>query len=93
MTESFSPQSARFEGDPEALREWQRRMGFTFDQAHRALGIGRTTFAKMLRKETRIDLCTALACAAIEAGIAPLRQAKQHQFNKPSIQKRGEINR
>ncbi len=63
----------RYHGDPVALREWQERMGFTFDTAARALDIGRTTYAEMLSGESRIDLRTALACRAIEQGTVPFR--------------------
>lgn len=68
-TKSLVP---RFHGDPEALREWQMRMGLTFDAAAQALDIGRTTYAEMLNGESRIDLRTALACRAIEKGVEPL---------------------
>lgn len=66
------PLVQRFHGDPDALREWQKRMGLTFDAAAQALDIGRTTYAEMLNGESRIDLRTALACRAIEKGIDPL---------------------
>lgn len=66
--------SGLYAGDPVALREWQDRMGFTFDSAAGALDIGRTTYAELLRGATRIDLRTALACVAIEQGLLPFRQ-------------------
>lgn len=62
----------RFKGDPAALRRWQVRMALTNHQAASALGVGYTTYAEMLRGETRIDLRTALACAAIEHGLEPV---------------------
>ncbi len=64
----------RFEGDPQALRDWQMRMSFTYDDAAAALGISRSSYAALLAKKNPvfIDLRTALACAAIEQGIAPL---------------------
>ncbi len=63
----------RYHGDPVALREWQDRMGLTFDTAAQALDIGRSTYAEMLSGTSRIDLRTALACRAIEQGVNPLR--------------------
>ena len=56
---------------PDDLRAWQARMDYTQQQAADALGINRVSYAKMLAGGA-IDRRTALACAAIEAGIAPL---------------------
>ncbi|OYU44196.1 MAG: hypothetical protein CFE44_14280 [Burkholderiales bacterium PBB4] len=66
--------SGFYSGDPVALREWQDRMGFTFEGAARALDIGRTTYAEMISGATRIDLRTAIACVALEKGLEPFRQ-------------------
>ena len=69
----------KFVGNPDALRAWQRRMGFTYDTASAALGISRSSYTAMLavdvknpRNKSKIDLRTALACAAIEHGIKPI---------------------
>ena len=70
----------RFRGDPVALREWQARLGLTFDSAAALLDIGRTTYAEMLSGVTRIDLRTALACKAVELGIEPLRAVANSKF-------------
>lgn len=66
--------NTRFEGDAQALREWQKRMGFTYDDAAAALGMSRSSYAAFVAKSNPvfIDLRTALACAAIELGVEPL---------------------
>ena len=63
------------------LRFWQKEMGFTYDTAADALGISRATYANLVggwsnttKRPTRIDKRTALACAAIKAGIEPYHQ-------------------
>ncbi len=63
----------RFRGRPGALREWQSRMGYTNAGAAAALDIGLTTWNELVREDSRIDLRTALACAAIEQGVKPLQ--------------------
>jgi hypothetical protein len=68
---------AYFEGDPESLRAWQGRMGFSYETAAEALNIGRTTYAEMVLGKSRIDLRTSLACGAIEQGINPIIQRKK----------------
>lgn len=55
---------------PADLRAWQARMGYTYTSASAALGMARSAYALMLAGTTRIDRRTALACAAIEAGIS-----------------------
>lgn len=64
----------RFECDQQALRDWQKRMGYTYDDAAAALGMSRSGYALLLSKSKPvfIDLRTALACAAIEHGVTPL---------------------
>lgn len=54
------------------LRAWQARMGYTYTSASAALGMARSCYALMLAGKSRIDRRTALACAAIEAGITVL---------------------
>lgn len=66
--------TVRFECDQQALRDWQKRMGFTYEDAAAALGMSRSGYALLLSqsKPVFIDLRTALACAAIEHGVEPL---------------------
>lgn len=54
----------------EDLRAWQAAMGYTYAQACGALGVSSSTYARMLTGEAKIDRRTALACAAIAAGLA-----------------------
>ena len=63
---------------PTDLRAWQRSMHCTYDTAAQALGISRSTYANLLAgvdpetgEPKQIDRRTALACAAIAAGIQP----------------------
>ncbi len=70
---------SRYVGDPEQVRAWQKRMGFTRDTAAEALGISRSAYGAMIakhpnndRNKPRIDLRTAYACVAIEEGRASL---------------------
>lgn len=66
---------------PADLQIWQARMGLSQRSAADALGMSLPAYQAMLRgssfstgKPRRIDRRTALACAAIEAGIQPLGQ-------------------
>ena len=54
---------------PADLRAWQARMGYTYETAAEALGISRSGFAKLLAGDHPIDKRTALACAALAAGM------------------------
>lgn len=56
------------------LRAWQAHMGYTYEKAAEALGISRSGFAKLLAGDHAIDKRTALACAAIAAGIEPYKK-------------------
>ena len=58
---------------PEELRTWQAQMGYTYETAAEALGMSRSGFAKLLAGDHAIDRRTALACAALAAGLAPWR--------------------
>ena len=51
------------------LRAWKAHMGYTHETAAEALGISRSGFAKLLAGDHPIDKRTALACAAIAAGL------------------------
>lgn len=55
------------------LRAWQAHMGYTYETAAEALGISRSGFAKLLAGDHAIDRRTALACAALAAGLGPWR--------------------
>ena len=52
------------------LRAWQAHMGYTYDTAAEALGLGRSTYARLLAGQV-IEQQTALACAALAAGLQP----------------------
>ena len=56
---------------PADLKAWQQAMGYTYETAAEALGISRSGFAKLIAGANAIDKRTALACAAIAAGISP----------------------
>lgn len=56
---------------PDQLRSWQAHMGYTYETAAEALGMSRSGYAKMVLGQAAIDLRTALACAAIAAGVQP----------------------
>lgn len=53
------------------LSAWQAHMGFSYTTAAKALGVNRATYARLLAGESGIDRRTALACAAITAGLEP----------------------
>jgi hypothetical protein len=53
------------------LRAWQAHMGYTQQQAADALGINRVSYARLLAGGSVIDKRTALACAALTAGLLP----------------------
>ena len=56
---------------PDDLRRWQSEMGYTYDTAAEALGIGRRTYADWLAGRSRIPAPVDLACAAIIDGLDP----------------------
>ena len=56
---------------PADLRAWQTAMGYTYETAAQALGMSRSGYAKLVLGQAAIDLRTALACAAIAAGLQP----------------------
>lgn len=53
------------------LRAWQARQGYTYETAAQALGMSRSGYAKLLAGGAAIDMRTALACAAVAAGVLP----------------------
>ncbi|WP_287740071.1 hypothetical protein [Diaphorobacter sp.] len=62
---------------------WHERMGYTYDTGAAALGVNRSTYANLLAGHRRdsgtpvvYDRRTALACAALEAGLRPLGGAE-----------------
>ncbi|CAN7455453.1 hypothetical protein LJR066_002875 [Acidovorax sp. LjRoot66] len=60
---------------PDDLRAWQAAMGYAYAQAHAALGVSSSTYANMLAG-SKIDRRTALACAALAAGLEPWAPVK-----------------
>jgi transcriptional regulator with XRE-family HTH domain len=57
---------------PADLRAWTQQMGYTsYEQAAAALGVSRATYAYWLAGKPAIDRRTALACAALAAGLRP----------------------
>lgn len=62
---------------PADLRAWQTAMGYTYETAAAALGVNRSTYADLASGISRatgkpkdVDRRTALACAALAAGLA-----------------------
>ncbi|MCW5235881.1 hypothetical protein [Verminephrobacter eiseniae] len=51
------------------LRAWQAAMGFAYESAAEALGMSRSGYAKLATRVCANDPRTALACAAIAAGL------------------------
>ena len=65
---------------PADLRAWQQAMGYTYDTGAAALGVNRSTYANLMAGIRRdsgtpvvYDRRTALACAALAAGLGPWR--------------------
>ena len=56
---------------PADLRAWQASHGYTTYSASAALGMPRSCYNRMLAGRTKIDRRTALACAALAAGLQP----------------------
>jgi hypothetical protein len=68
---------------PAELRAWQADMGLTYNTAAAALGVSRAAYADWLAGRSRTsgkpvgpDRRTALACAALAAGLEPWTDAK-----------------
>ena len=56
---------------PADLRAWQAHMTLSQRAAAKALGITHATYSAMVLGKSGIDLRTALACAALAAGLRP----------------------
>jgi DNA-binding XRE family transcriptional regulator len=56
---------------PAELRAWQANLGHTYDTAAAALGVSRATYARWLAGPGDVPHLTALACAALAAGLGP----------------------
>jgi hypothetical protein len=56
---------------PDDLRRWQAEMGYTYDTAARALGVGRRTYAAWIASTARIPAPVDLACAALIDHLEP----------------------
>lgn len=56
---------------PADLRAWLAAMGYSNYRAAKELGCTATTVANWLDGTSKIDRRTALACAALTAGLAP----------------------
>lgn len=56
---------------PADLRTWLATMGYSNYRAAKELGCTATTVANWLDGTSRIDRRTALACAALAAGLGP----------------------
>lgn len=67
---------------PDDLRAWQRQMGYTYETAAQALGMSRSAYADMLAGGSRIDRRTALACAAVSAGLQPWETSVAEPFKE-----------
>lgn len=53
------------------FRAWHDAMGYTYETGAKALGMSRSGYHKLLSGLSAIDKRTALACAAIAAGLRP----------------------
>lgn len=56
---------------PADLRAWQAHMGLSQRDAAQALGVTHAAYSAWVLGKTPIDLRTALACAALAAGLGP----------------------
>jgi transcriptional regulator with XRE-family HTH domain len=54
-----------------ALSNWQKEIGFTYDSAAQALGVSRATYARYLKDGAPLSIL--LACAALKAGLKPIK--------------------
>lgn len=63
---------------PADLQAWQLHMGLAQRAAADALGITHATYSAMVLGKSRIDRRTALACAALAAGLGPWSVQSTH---------------
>lgn len=63
---------------PDDLRRWQSEMGYTYDTASQALGVGRQTYSNWLSGRSPIPGPVNLACAALVERLAPY-SARDHR--------------
>lgn len=56
---------------PDDLKTWRKAQGWTQSQAAQALGITQQVYARHESGVVKIDTRTALACAALAAGLNP----------------------
>lgn len=56
-----------------AFTAWRKRLGMTATAAAEALGCARNSISAWEIGRAKIPLYVALACAAIEAGLKPIR--------------------
>ena len=56
---------------PDDLRAWQAHMGLSQRAAAQALGVTHAAYGAWALGRTPIDTRTALACAALAAGLGP----------------------
>lgn len=59
---------------PDDLRAWQAHMGYSYTKACAELGVGSSTYARMLAGEVKLDRRLALACAALAVSLKPWPQ-------------------
>ena len=65
---------------PADLRTWLVTMGYTNYRAAKELGCTATTVANWLDGTSKIDHRTALACAALAAGLGPWADFPTHPY-------------
>jgi len=67
---------------PADLRAWQSDLGLTNVAAAAELGMSRSAYAEMLAGGSKIDRRTALACAAVSAGLQPWETSVAEPFKE-----------
>ena len=70
---------------PADLRTWQARQGLTQQAAANALGMSLSGYKKLVLGLTAADQRTALACAAVDAGMSPWGQQNIDKPIKNSV--------
>lgn len=67
---------------PADLRAWQAHMALSQRAAAEVLGITQATYSAMVLGKSGIDLRTALACAALAAGLRPWGEGSGSSFRR-----------